>query len=90
MGLTPTQRAAIAYAAVRSEMGARAASDGWVTLLWDYVYEHAREPDVAEQHALRARADEMWREVPTWPWACAREAVTKRFERLRGIANEQR
>ena len=87
--LTPTQRAAIAYATVRSSLGRRAADEGWVSYLWDWVYDRAREPDRAEQAALREAADEFWRDVPTWPFEAARKAAHGRFERLRRAAYER-
>ncbi len=90
--MTPTQRAAYAYKILRSDLGRRAADEGWHVNLWDFVFGMERAPEPGEMRALKDMASEHYgyfeRLPDAPPWNTARAAVFARLERLRRAAYE--
>jgi hypothetical protein len=70
---------------LRSDVGRRAAVEGWVAELYMFLGRKGRHPSDAEERALRERAARM----QGCGWYQQSNAA-KIVERLRGIANEQR
>jgi hypothetical protein len=88
--MNASQRAALAYKTVRSDLGRRAADEGWLNELWDYVFRYGELPSGADITAMQEAARVKWQDLPSWPFECARQAVIRKFEKLRKMANEHR
>lgn len=87
--MNATQRAAMAWKMVRSDLGRRAANEEWISELWDFVFAEGREPDDAEMAGMRQSAAEKWAELPGWPFPAARQAIINKFEKMRKAAYER-
>lgn len=81
-----TQHMGKAYAALRSDLGRRACSEGWGIAVFEYIAEHGVWPDREMQDRLRDYADEIEAAKADWP-AVARDAHTRRARRFERIAN---
>lgn len=87
--MNTTQRAAMAWKVVRSDLGRRAADEEWISELWDFVFREGRVPDEAEMSRMRQSAAEKWAELPSWPFPAARQAIINKFEKMKKAAYER-
>jgi hypothetical protein len=75
---------------INSELGRRAAAEGWIIPLWDFLIEHARLPDDAETAPMKARAASVAAKFSgqgvIGPMAAFRRAVQGKIARLSEFA----
>lgn len=82
-----------ANAALRTDLGRRAAEEGWINGLYDFVERHGREPGPMEINDIQGKSRDLMRSLDDAPEGApaigsVRRAVLARKERLTRIALE--
>lgn len=75
-----------AITALKTDLGKRAASEGWAAGLFQYVYNHGRMPDSSEQMTIRREQDRLLDSAEKYPQFALAEMHMAMETRYAGIA----